>query len=72
MIPSGAQPFSGEHRFGALRTGLGVLSVQGSERFAGCGRFDARPPNFVGYDVRRPLVRRVAPFVPGHRIVLES
>ena len=72
MIPGiGQTALSQDARFGALRAGLGVQGLGGSERFAGCGGFDARPPYYLGFDARQPLVRRIGAFVPGHRIVLE-
>lgn len=72
MIETGSPPGSDEARFGALAKGLRLLAIAGSARFAGTGDYDARPPNFLGYDVRRPRMRQPVFFVPGRVVPPEN
>lgn len=69
---TGTSPATTARRGMSLQDALSAQVVQGSERFAGCGDFDARPPNFLGYDVNTPRYRRASVFVPGRVVPLEG
>lgn len=72
MNPSGSPPAADTRRLSGMARGLRLLAVAGSSRFAGCGDYDALPPNFLGYDVRRPRAPRQVVYVPGHVVALEE
>ena len=70
--PFGTDPFPKRRKGQSLQDAIDAQMVVGSERFAGCGDADARPPNLLGYDVQRPRVSQPSTFVPGHVPPLEN
>lgn len=71
MNTSGQSALGVDARFGALRVGVQAAGLLGSERFAGCGGFNGKPPDLNSYDARHPRARRVVMFLPGHLVVPE-
>lgn len=69
MRDLGVSPMSG----GALARLLAELNADSATaaRFAGLG-FDAKPPYLYGFNPERPRYRRVAPFIPGMFVPVES